>query len=340
VTIDCSGKVIAAGFWNSHVHFTEPVWTDGAKTPGSKLAEHMEKMLTQWGFTTVFDTASFLKITNALRKRVESGEVPGPKIYTTGEPLYPLNGIPVYVGKEWQIPQAATPQDARRMARQRLRDGADAIKVFTGGITKHGVVPMSPEIVRAAVEVARAVHKPVFCHPSNRVGVDNALEGGIDVFAHTAPMAKQYTEAELKRAKAQHVALVPTLALFPNEEKKFGGSPEDEAAVLKIAVDQLRAYFEAGGIILFGTDVGYTQLYETTSEFEYMSRAGMSWRDILASLTTNPSAFFKSPLTGRIEKGMNADLVVLDASPEADVRNFAKVAYTIRAGRVIYRSRK
>ena len=337
-TIDCVGKVVTAGFWNSHVHFTEPVWNDAAISPAEKLEEHMQKMLTRWGFTAVFDTASFLKITNPLRRRVESGEVRGPKIYTTGEPLYPLNGVPVYVGKEWQIPQAATPEDATRMARQRLRDGADALKVFTGGITKQGVVPMSPAIVRAAVEVAHAAHKPVFAHPSNRIGVDNALEGGVDVFAHTAPMAGQYTDVELKRAREQHVALVPTLVLFPYEEKKSGGTAEDEAAVLRIVIDQLRAYFQAGGIILFGTDVGYSQLYDTTKEFEYMGRSRMSWRDILASLTTTPGAVFRSPKTGRVEKGMNADLVVLDASPEADVRNFAKVAYTIRAGRVIYRN--
>jgi imidazolonepropionase-like amidohydrolase len=33
---------------------------------------------------------------------------------------------------------------------------------------------------------------------------------------------------------------------------------------------------------------------------------------------------------------MSADLVVLDADPESDVRNLAKVAYTIREGKIIY----
>lgn len=63
----------------------------------------------------------------------------------------------------------------------------------------------------------------------------------------------------------------------------------------------------------------------------------MPWRDILASLTTNPVAFFKATTKGRVEKGMDADLVILDADPAGDVRNFAKVAYTIREGKVIYR---
>jgi imidazolonepropionase-like amidohydrolase len=75
--------------------------------------------------------------------------------------------------------------------------------------------------------------------------------------------------------------------------------------------------------------------YDTTQEFEFMARA-LGWRDILASLTTNPSAFFKASTKGRIGKGMDADLVVLDKDPAVDVRNLAKVAYTIRGGAIIY----
>jgi imidazolonepropionase-like amidohydrolase len=81
--------------------------------------------------------------------------------------------------------------------------------------------------------------------------------------------------------------------------------------------------------------VGFLSKYDTTQEFEFMGRA-MPWRNVLASLTTNPSQFFKATNTGRIEKGMDADIVVLDADPATDVRNFSKVAYTIRAGKIIY----
>jgi imidazolonepropionase-like amidohydrolase len=62
----------------------------------------------------------------------------------------------------------------------------------------------------------------------------------------------------------------------------------------------------------------------------------MGWREILASITSNPSIFFKQPPKGRIGKGMSADLVVLDADPARDVRNFSKMAYTIREGEIIY----
>jgi imidazolonepropionase-like amidohydrolase len=66
-----------------------------------------------------------------------------------------------------------------------------------------------------------------------------------------------------------------------------------------------------------------------------MHRA-LSERQVLASLTTNPAGYFKATKKGRVEKGFDADLAVLDGDPLADVKNLAKVAYTIRAGKVIY----
>ena len=196
---------------------------------------------------------------------------------------------------------------------------------------------MPVDVVRAAVDVAHAAGKPVFAHPSNHVGTDNALAGGVDILAHTIPMELDWTPQELQHMKEQHVALIPTLSLFPDEVRKQGGSEGAKADVLSRAVAQLKSYFSRGGTILFGTDVGYTQLYDTTSEYEYMGRAGMNWRDVLASLTTNPAAFFKAGQTGKVVKGYDADLVVLDSDPAVDLRSFAKVSYTIRAGKIIYK---
>jgi imidazolonepropionase-like amidohydrolase len=100
-------------------------------------------------------------------------------------------------------------------------------------------------------------------------------------------------------------------------------------------VDQLRTFFANGGPVLFGTDTGFTTNYDTTQEYDLMHRA-LSVNEILASLTTNPAAYFKATKKGLVENGFDADLVVLDADPATDVRNLARVAYTIRAGQIIY----
>ena len=149
--------------------------------------------------------------------------------------------------------------------------------------------------------------------------------------AHTIPTEGQYTPEELSRMKQQHVALIPTLTLWTTVVQ----DPAVGDRLVQAAVDELKAHFSQGGIILFGTDVGFQSKYDTSQEFEFMGPA-MPWRDILASLTTNPAAFFKATTKGRVEKGMDADLVILDADPAGDVRNFAKVACTIREGKIIY----
>ena len=78
----------------------KPCGTAPASTPAAKLEPHMQEMLTRWGFTTVFDIGSNPNDTLALRKRVDAGEIAGPKIYTTAGNILPENGIPVYVPKD------------------------------------------------------------------------------------------------------------------------------------------------------------------------------------------------------------------------------------------------
>jgi imidazolonepropionase-like amidohydrolase len=328
--IDCTGKVIVAGFWNSHVHF-ETGWQAIAQVPAGQVEAHLHEMLTRWGFTTVWDLGSDPANTLALRQRINSREVPGPQILMAGD-IFPQNGHPVYLPAEMQLPEAASSQQAEQMARQYMKMGLDGVKLFTGAFMgDKPVVNMDTSIVKAAADVAHAAGKPVFAHPQNRIGVDNALAGGVDVLAHTIPSEGSFTADELARMKQQHTALIPTLTLWTTVVSEQVIADK----LVSSGVDETKTYFSEGGTILFGTDVGFQSRYDTAQEYEYMGRA-IGWRDILASLTSNPSAFFKQPSKGRVEKGMSADLVVLDADPASDVRNFSKVEYTIREGEIIY----
>src|ERR1700722_3929584 len=96
-TISCQGCVVLAGFWNAHVHFMEPKWNDAAHQPADKLTRQMSDMVTHSGFTTVVDVGSDGENTIALRRRVESGEVVGPRIITAGIPLFPAHALPYYL---------------------------------------------------------------------------------------------------------------------------------------------------------------------------------------------------------------------------------------------------
>jgi imidazolonepropionase-like amidohydrolase len=328
--IDCTGKTVVAGFWNSHVHFTQAAWRNAASAPAASLEEHMREMLTKWGFTTVWDLGSDPKDSLALRRRIAAGEVAGPNIFLAGS-IFPKGGHPVYLPVEMQLPEAATSDEAAQMARSYLQIGLDGMKLFTGAyMGDKPVVNMDPAIARAAVEVAHAQGKPVFAHPQNRTGVDTVIAAGVDVLAHTTP-GQPTTAEQLAQFKLHGTALIPTLSLYTTVVL----DPNVTARLVESGVNQLKAFSDNGGVVLFGTDVGFTKLYDTTLEYELMHRA-LSERQVLASLTTNPALYFKAAKKGKVEKGFDADLAILDGDPVADVRNLARIAYTIRAGQIIY----
>ncbi len=91
---------------------------------------------------------------------------------------------------------------------------------------------------------------------------------------------------------------------------------------------------------MFGTDVGYLTNYpDLTREFDLLSRAGLTFSQILASLTTAPArrvGFGKT--SGRIAKGLDADFAVLEGDPAKDIMAFSRVKMTIRKGQIIYQS--
>jgi imidazolonepropionase-like amidohydrolase len=293
----------------------------------------MQKMLTRWGFTTVWDIGADPKDSLPLRRRVNSGEVLGPTIFLAGS-IFPGNGRPAYLPPGMQLPEATTPEESAKMAREYLADlGLDGMKLFTGVYKgdNNPVVNMDVAIAKAAVDVAHARSKPVFAHPQNTAGIEAVIAAGVDVMAHTVAGQRGYTPEQLARFKQQNIALTPTLTLFA----KLPVPAEISARIVDNVVGQLKAFSENGNTVLFGTDIGFTQYYDTTQEYELMRRA-LSERQVLASLTTNPAAYFKAAKKGRVEKGFDGDLVVLEGDPMTDVRNLAKVATTIRAGQVIY----
>lgn len=338
--LDCKGLVITAGFWNSHVHILTPGLIHADKLSPDETTGQLQAMLTKWGFTTVFDIASVLKNTNLIRHRIATGETEGPRILTVGEPFW--IATPIYVksfleANHVDIPDVRSTAEAKVRVQQEIRDGADGIKIFANSIEPGTILTMPEDLARGIVEEAHAHGKPVFSHVSNNAGIEVSLESGVDVLAHTTPIDTPWSDAFAQRLVAAHMALTPTLTLWEFESRKGSISAAGLETVMERAAQQLNAFQRAGGQVLFGTDVGYTDVFDTSEEFKWMSRGGMSYRQILASLTTNPALRFGfDQHSGRIAKGYDADLVVLRSDPAHGATAFAEVKYTIRGGSVIY----
>ena len=332
------GRVVVPGFWNCHVHFTEPHWASAATAPGATLERLLRETHLRWGFTTVVDLGSDPRSTVPLRRRIASGELAGPTILTAGPAIYPPDGIPYYVRGSIppdvvdQVPQPAGPAEAEAVARGILAIGADVLKLFTGSYVARGKIrPMPEAVARAVVDVAHAAGRLVFCHPSNLEGTEIAMRSGVDILAHPPDSADAVDPARVRELVARGMSMIPTL-------KMFGATVSRSAEHMDPILEIVREFRSRGGELLFGTDVGYLTDYSTEEEFRWLGRTGLDGTAVLRMLTAAPAGRFPGVGSSRLEPGARGDLVLLDGDPRSDLTAFARVRVTVRSGRVVYRA--
>ena len=339
--IDCTGGTVTAGFWNSHVHLMSEALQGAEKAPAAQLSEGLRVMLTSYGVVHAVDIGSRLPNTLALRRRVDQGDIPGPSILTAGSGFAPEGGSPYYI-LPLRLPELRDEAQTAALVNGELDGGADLVKLFTGSWARRDAIVVMPvDLVRAATGAAHQRSKVVIAHPSNSAGARAAIEGSVDILAHTFPSEldrRPWDRALPGMMRERGMALVPTLKLWPYELRKVGLPQSIVDIVLGNGQAQLRAFAELGGQVLFGTDVGYMTDFDPTDEYVYMQQAGLSYARILAALTTAPAARFGAAArTGRLAVGLDADVVVLDGHPVEDIRALGRVRATLRSGQTIYR---
>ena len=329
----CSGGIIAAGFQNSHVHFVGESWSSAGNQPAAELTRKLVMMLTRYGYSTVVDIASDRDNTLALRARIERGgvagggrgDVRGPRILTAGLPIFPPNGIPIYLDhfpREFieRLPQPADVEGAVKVVRENLDAGADGTKLFIATPQAKHIQRMPAAIARAAADETHRRGRLVFAHPTDIAGVAASVAVGVDILAHTTlGVETPWPDALRLQAIQQGMLVIPTLKLMGYELSKEKAPPTITTRMVDASVAHVRAFVAAGGQVLFGTDAGYMSDVDPTEEYVLMAKAGMTPMQILASLTTVPAERWKeSNRRGRVAAELDADLVVLDADPAAD----------------------
>jgi imidazolonepropionase-like amidohydrolase len=227
-----------------------------------------------------------------------------------------------------QIIPPRNPKEAAAAAELDIQNGADIIKLFTGSWISHEtVLPMPEPIAKAAVTVAHEHRRLVFAHPSNLAGIQVAIASGVDVLAHAPDDTRDVTDTVLRKALANHMAMIPTLKLFS------GGT--NIADIRRM----VRRFHDLGGELMFGTDTGYLTDYDVGEEFQQLGKMGLDTVEILRMLTENPARRFGVQAErGRIAPGMIADVTILESDPAVDLAAFSHVRCVIRGGGVIYNS--
>ena len=335
--IDGTGRVLTAGFWNVHVHFTQPKWRRMARDAHPLLEAHLHEMFTSRGFTTVVDTGSDPRRTLRLRQKINDEGLLGPSIYTAGTGIYPPKGIPYYLRDTipfWLrplIPTPGSPGRARRAVERNVARGVDLIKLFTGSYIEPGTVqPMPEPIARAAAEAAHEHGRLVFSHPSNLEGTRVAVRAGVDVLAHPPDMTTGVDERLLREMVDRRMSMIPTLQMFER-------TVSTARSYLEPIYEVVRRFHALGGSLLFGTDVGYMADASIDGELRALVGCGLSPSDILRSLTTAPAERFgQGRLVGKVVPGARADLVLLDADPLESPIALTRVRATFRGGQVLH----
>ncbi|HTZ62142.1 MAG TPA: amidohydrolase family protein [Thermoplasmata archaeon] len=335
--IDANQGFVVAGFWNAHVHFTEPSWNDAARAAPGPLDSALRAMLTSHGFTSVVDTGSDPRITIPLRRRIVSGELAGPNVRTAGPSIFPADGIPYYLADSLPeevrplVPQPATPEAAAETVREIVALGADVIKIFTGSYVARGEIRHMPEpVARAAVEAAHRAGRLVYSHPSDGDGVRIALGAGVDILAHPPDTVDGPEGIPIRALVERGARMTPTLSMFARTVR-------DDDAYLEPIRAVVREFHRQGGQLIFGTDVGYMPDPTVDREVAELVRCGLAPREVLRALTTRPAETFGvGEEVGALRPGFRGDLAVLDGDPIEDPSAFSRVRATVRSGAVLY----
>ncbi len=305
-------------------------------------AQYYAQTMLARGFTTLRNLGDPLGVLFDLRDAINKGLVAGPRIFGTQSQIVVSGGDydPVaYAGfKDSALSLMDIKgvcdgvDDCRRVVRQEIRRGADVIKVrISGAGTGIGpnVLYESREELQSIIDTAHQLNRTVAVHSHSPAGSRLALELGADTIEHGLPAAEYFSLFRSKKGKVAY--FVPTLTAVDSvKEMLLQMTGIDWYAM---ATEQLKAAYEAGVPIAFGTDAGAFPHAQAAREFGLMAAAGMSNEDILKSATVNAAAaLHQSNHLGSIAVGKWGDLVATRENPLEDIQQMEQIIFVMKAG--------
>lgn len=357
--IDLAKATVLPGLIDCHKHMgsgprrARPAAERGPRTDlDSVLAATVPaRQILEEGFTAVRSVGAADGIDLALKHAVDSGVIPGPRMWVSLEPLSPAGGH----GDPTNALDPNLPFDPLRLAhsvvngplevtaavRDHHKRGADLIKIMpSGGVLSTGDNPhlqlMTNDEIKAAIDAAHALGMKVAAHAQGKEAIDNSLRLGIDSIEHGT-----YADDGSFALFRQHGAwLVPTIivAVATMDRARAGDTSAEVAAKVGDAIrykdKMVAAAYKAGVKIAFGTDVGPGV---DLREFGLMHKDGISNMDIIVSATRSAADLIGAPnQIGTVQEGRYADLVATAGDPLADITELARVQFVMKGG-VVYK---
>ena len=326
--IDGRGLTLLPGLIDCHVHLCWRGEADVVKavqqeTPIETLlkASRSAGQTLEAGVTTVRDVGSRDHLIFALKKAIDKGLTPGPRIIGAGLAICMIGGhLRRVIAQEVE-----GVEQVRQVVREQIDAGAEVIKVIaSGGVLTPGTSPdqaqMTLEELRAAVDEAKQAGRKVAAHAHGASGMKNAIHAGVHSIEHATLMDEEAAGLFAKHA----VYMVPTLSALATTAacRRGCGIPDDALEKAKVMTkrhqNSFRQAHRRGLLIAMGTDAGTPFNYhgENAQELGRMVAFGMtSMEAIVASTSAAARLIGIQDQVGTIAKGKQADLVLFDGNP-------------------------
>lgn len=302
--VDATGLTLVPGFIDTHVHIA--------------FADPHE--LVANGVTTARDLAWIPNQIWSLVRRSQSDGFDGPRLLAAGQMLTVQGGYPSRAG--WAPGGAArivASGEARAAVTDQVRMGASAIKVALNA----EVGPTLPErLLRDIVTEAHAQGLPVTAHTTGLKELRKALATRVDELAHMLMSEERIPQTMIREMVDAGMTVVPTLSV------RFGSDQD-------VAIDNVRRFLEAGGRVVYGTDLGNAGPRPgiDAREIAALIKCGMDGRSIIASGTVDAASHLDLDGIGVLAVGMEADIVAVRGDPLQSPADLTNVQMVWRGGR-------
>ena len=360
--IDLKERYIMPGLINMHVHLAgngkpQKKQRDNTKLVkfifsnpiGPKIAHALVKQYAQIelmsGVTTIRTVGGLKDLDTTVRNEINSGKYSGPRIITSNEGISVPGG---HMAGSVAIP-AKNKEEAYAHIDKLKKNNGDFVKIMiTGGVldAKEKGVPgemkMDPEMIKAICDYAHSKGFIVAAHVESPEGVRQALLNGVDSIEHGAKPDEQIIELFKEKKAFVTTTISPALpyALFDrsvsnaSEVEQYNGN-----VVFEGIIECSKAALTNGIPVALGNDVGcpWVSQYDFWRELVYFTKYVGVTNKFALYTATNLNAHLAGigDITGTVEKGKAADLIVTEQNPLEDLHTLRNVKMVMAQGNLI-----